>query len=320
MYAAVLRQFGAAPVYEQFEDPTPAEGESLIEVRAAALNRVDRARASGGHYTSGDQLPVITGTDGVGTTASGERVWFALPRAPFGGMAQKTVVSSWAQAPLPPNISDAEGAALINPGMAALLPLQWRGNLAEGETVLVLGATGVTGRLAVQLAKQLGAGRVVAAGRNPASLEALRELGADETVQLDQPREALVEAFAAAGGKTGYQVIVDYVWGPATEALLASLVVGEFRESSTETRLVQVGDAGSDTIALPAEVLRSSPVTLVGSGGFAPPQVRGQAYGTLVGLAASGKLRVAVEEVPLSDVEAAWNRGDRDGKRIVLIP
>jgi NADPH2:quinone reductase len=190
----------------------------------------------------------------------------------------------------------------------------------EGETVLILGATGVAGRFAVQLAKHLGAGRVVAAGRDPEGLESLRGLGADAVIRLDRPRDEVTAAFAAEVEAGGYQVVIDYVWGEPTEALLAALTREGFQQATSETRLVQVGDLASPVISLPAEALRSSAVTLTGSGGFAPPPVQAQAYGKLVELAAAGTLQIAVEEMPLSQVEEAWERGDRSGRRLVLIP
>ena len=323
MRAAVLERLGEPPRYGSFADPVPGDGEVLVEVRAAALHQIDRARASGRHYTSPTELPVICGVDGVGTVTDEDgdpsRVWFALPRAPYGSMAERTVASARMIAPLPDDLTDAQAAALINPGMAAMLPLAWRGKLAEGETALILGATGVAGRLAVQLAKLMGAGRVVAAGRDPRALESLSDLGADTLIRLDRPKDELAAEFAAQAGSDGYKVIVDYVWGDPTEALLAALTVHEFKGATWETRLVQVGDMAGPTIALPAEVLRSAPITLVGSGGFAPPPVRARCYGDLVAHAAAGRLRIDTEEFPLAEVAEAWSRGDRDGRRQVLV-
>ncbi|AWS44271.1 zinc-binding alcohol dehydrogenase family protein [Streptosporangium sp. 'caverna'] len=322
MHAAVLNAFGTLPRSAEFSDPVAGEGESLIEVRAAALHRVDRVRATGDHYTSGNpgDLPLVCGLDGVGISPDGGRYYFALPRAPYGSMAERTVVPNWMLAPMPSQLSDAEAAALINPGMAAYLPLAWRGRLAAGETVLVIGATGVTGRLAVQMARLLGAGRVVAAGRNPQALESLTELGADSLISLDRPKDELVSAFAAEAGKDGFQVVVDYLWGPPMEALLAAITLHEFKAVEHETRIVQVGDIAGPTLELPADALRSVPVTLTGSGGFVPMEVRTEAFGKLCEFAASGAIKIAVEEVPLAEVEEAWRRGDRDGRRQVLIP
>ncbi|GLZ42182.1 zinc-binding alcohol dehydrogenase family protein [Actinokineospora sp. NBRC 105648] len=322
MHAAVLSAFGEPPRFAEFSDPEAGDGESLIEVRAAALHRVDRARATGEHYTSGNaaDLPLVCGLDGVGIGPDGGRYYFALPRTPFGSMAQRTVVPTWTRAPLPSGLSDAEAAAFINPGMAAYLPLVWRGQLAEGDTVLVLGATGVCGRLAIQLGRLLGAGRVVAAGRDRQALESLTDLGADALIPLDLPKDKLIPAFAAAAGEDGFQVVVDYLWGPPMAALLAALTQHEFKPVARETRIVQVGDLAGATVELPAAALRSARVTLSGSGGFAPHEVRLKAFGKLCRFAAAGAIKIAVEEVPLAEVEQAWQRGDRDGRRQVLIP
>lgn len=322
MKAAVLKHFGEVPAFGEFADPVPAEDEALIEVRAAALQRVDRARASGRHYTSGgdEGLPAVCGIDGVGIGPDGTRVYFALPRAPFGSMAERTVAQRWYLAPMPSELSDAEAAALINPGMAAYLPLAWRARVTEGETVLILGATGVAGHLAVQIAKLLGAGRVVAAGRDAGKLESLRDLGADVLVSLDQAPADLAASLTAAAGDTGFQVVVDYVWGPPMEALLSMLTRDEFGTTPYETRIVQVGDIAGASISFPAEALRSTRVTLSGSAGSVPPEARMEAFGYLTSFAASGAIKVPVQEVPLAEVSQAWQRGDRGGKRQVLIP
>src|SRR5260370_35875667 len=151
----------------------------------------------------------------AGFTALGTRVFFAGARSPYGAMAQRTVVLRSRCFPVPVSVDDATAAALPNPGVSAWLSLTWRGKLAPNETVLILGATGVTGRLAVQIAKLLGAGRVVAAGRNETVLSTLHELGADTTIRLGVPDSDLVEAFAREAGETGYDVIIDYLWGRA---------------------------------------------------------------------------------------------------------
>lgn len=324
MHAAILDAFGTAPRYGDFDEPVAGGDEVLVDVRAAALHRVDRARASGTHYASPDRLPAVCGIDGVGIVTDDDgdevRVWFALPRSPYGSMAERTVVPADKIAPIPEELTDAQAAALINPGMAAILPLTHRARLAEGESVLVLGATGVTGRLAVELAKLLGAGRVIAAGRDAAALEDLRELGADELIRLDCPTDELAARFAAVAGSDGFQVVIDYVWGPPTEALLASITRRGFRTATAETRLVQVGQMAAPTLTLPADVLRSTALTISGSGGFAPPSVLARAYGRLVEYAAEGRLRIDVEETPLAQVEQSWLHGDQDGRRRVLIP
>src|SRR6266567_6853804 len=167
MDAAVLHTFGKPPRFEQFPDPAVAgEGEVLVHVRAAALKPVEKQLASGTHYAIPSQLPVVCGVDGIGYLDDGTRVFFGGPRSPYGAMAQRTVVARSHCFQIPEAVDDATAAALANPGVSAWLTLTWRAKLIPGETVLVHGATGVTGKLAVQIAKLLGAGRVIAAGRN----------------------------------------------------------------------------------------------------------------------------------------------------------
>jgi NADPH:quinone reductase-like Zn-dependent oxidoreductase len=200
--------------------------------------------------------------------------------------------------------------------MSAWLSLKQRAALAAGETVLVLGATGVAGQLALQAARHLGAKRVIAAGRN---IEAIAASGADSVIALSQPEDAIREAFAAEAA-AGIDVVIDYLWGRPTELLLEALARG-FRAASTRpTRLVEVGESAGKTITLPGATLRSVDLRLIGSGFGAVPLDRVlAAIPTLFILAARGALKIAVETVPLADVEAAWNRVEK-GRRIVFAP
>ena len=319
MNAAVLHAFDKPPAFEQFPEPIAQEDEVLVHVKAAALKPVDKQIASGSHYASPRALPVICGMDGAGLLEDGARVYFAGCRPPYGAMAQRAVVSRHHCVPLPDAVDDATAAALINPGVSAWLTLAHRAKLVRGETVLILGATGVTGKLAIQIAKTLGAGRVVAAGRNEQALSILHELGADATIQLDKPAEDLRKEFAQQAGDTGYNVIVDYVWGRPTEALLDSMTRKEFASVTSEARLVQVGESAGQTISLPAAVLRSTALTILGTAGIPPREALMDAFQQVISRAVSGKLRIAVEQVPLQDVESAWQRNSR-GRRLVLMP
>jgi NADPH2:quinone reductase len=200
------------------------------------------------------------------------------------------------------------GRDLGNAGWAAWLPLSWRAALRPGERVLILGATGVVGRLAVQAATLLGAGHVTAAGRDPQALEEVRALGADATVRLDAEAD-LTAAFQRAGGPA--DVIVDYTWGGPAEAAL--------RAGATGVRLVQVGDRAGGEITLPAQLMRSKGVSVHG---FMPihadPGLVAAAYRDMAGHVLAGRLRVEVERCPLSDVETAWRRPTR--RKLVLLP
>src|SRR5438270_4188498 len=228
MNAAVLHALGEVPRQEQFPDPSPRENEVVVHVHAASLKPVDKQLASGSHYASPRELPVICGSDGVGHLSDGGRVFFGGIRAPYGAMAQRTVVSSAFVFPVPDSVDDDTAAALPNPGVSAWLSLTFRAKLRQGENVLILGATCVTGKLAVKIAKLLGARRVVAAGRNQQVLRTLAKHGADATIRLDAPPQELSEAFSREAADSGFQVVIDYVWGSPVEALLSAMMRKEF--------------------------------------------------------------------------------------------
>jgi len=319
--AAVLEEIGKAPKWEEFEEPVAGEGEALVRVLAASLKPVDKQLAAGTHFASPREAnwPLICGTDGVGELEDGSRVFFGGCRKPFGAMAELAVAPKAFCFPLPPGIADDTAAALPNPAVSAWVSLTHRAKLARDETVLVLGATGVTGQLAVQIAKLLGAARVIGVGRNERVLARLGELGADATIQLDQAAEALKEAYLSEMGE-GFDVILDYLWGEPTEALLAVLTKGEFTVAGKETRLVQVGESAGATIKLPAAVLRSTAVTILGTAGMPPREVLFDAMKQVLARGAMGELRIETERVALAEIEGVWKRAGTAGRRIVVVP
>jgi NADPH:quinone reductase-like Zn-dependent oxidoreductase len=310
MEAAVLQAYGS-PQFGTFDNPVARDGLEVVEVLAAAISRFDLIFASGQHALRPPQLPFVAGSEGVGRLADGRRVYFAGPLPPYGSMAQHTLVASQALIEVPDGVDDAVAAALGNAGLAAWLPLQWTARLAPGETVLVLGATGVVGQLAVQAARVLGAGRVVAAGRNAAMLRRAQDLGADAIVNLEASDDLPAAYREAAQGEI--HVMVDYVWGPPTEAALHAAAVGG--------RLVQVGQVG-EAIRLPAALIRSKSLTISGYATYhASPDQRATTYRHLAELAGQGRLSMPVERIPLRQVEQAWER-QRAGThtRLVIMP
>jgi NADPH:quinone reductase-like Zn-dependent oxidoreductase len=319
MDAGVLHELGKPPRCERFEEPIAGDGETIVQVHAAALKPVDRQMASGAHYASPRTLPVVCGTDGVGHLGDGRRVFFGGTRPPFGAMAQRTVVRQAFCFPVPVGLDDDTAAAVANPGVSAWLSLTYRAKLIPREQVLILGATGVTGRLAVKLAKLLGASRVVAAGRNPEILSKLRRMGADASIALDASTESLAEAFACEAGEAGFQVVIDYLWGRPAEAFFTAITRKEFAAITRETRYVQVGESAGATISLPAAVLRSTAIAICGTAGIPPRQVLVEALDKVLGYAASGELQIETVRVPLAEIESAWLREDR-GRRTVIIP
>ena len=315
MKAAVVRARGTTPVYGDFADPVPAESERLISVAAAALSPVARSRASGAHYSSSGDFPFVAGVDGVGKLEDGRRVYFLMPRAPFGGMAEKTVAPEARCIAVPDELDDSFAAAIANPGWSSWAALKERAKLKAGETVLVNGATGAAGRLAVQIAKHLGAGKVVATGRNLAGLKEVAALGADATVHLVEDKEALEHAFKAQFA-AGIDVVLDYLWGLSAERLLAAAAMAG--RGPVPVRFVQIGSTSGATIPLPSEVLRSSAIELMGSGfGSLPLESFLKAIRELFQAAPSAGFRVETRPVPLSEVEEAWS-GDAGRARTVF--
>ena len=314
MKAAVVQILGQAPKYQEFAEPVAGDNEVLINVRAAGLHPIVKAIASGAHYSATGQVPMVAGLDGVGTRPDGARVYFGSPRKPWGTMAERCAAPASMCLPLPDGISDVEAAAIANPGMSAWLSLKERAELKSGETVLILGATGVAGQLAIQAARHLGAKRIIAAGRN---VNAIAREDVDAIVALGEPEEAVREAFIAEA-KSGIDVVIDYLWGRPTELVLDALAK-TFKPSSTKsTRLVEVGESAGKTITLPGAVLRSVDLKLLGSGfGSVRLDTILAAIPELFKMAAAGKLHVDVEPVPLADVEAAWSRVEK-GRRIVF--
>ncbi|WP_433047120.1 quinone oxidoreductase family protein [Dactylosporangium sp. CS-033363] len=316
MKAAVLHEIGGIPRYEDFPDPVAGDDEVVIEVKAVAVENVDKSVAAGTHYASGQylaRLPAIPAFDGIGALPDGTVVGFGNPRAPYGALAERTVVAKGAYAPIPDGIDPVIGTVL---GTAiTAMSARTAAGLQAGETVLVQGATGVAGRLAVKVARLLGAGRVVATGRDD---EQLREVRADAVINTAVDDGALAEAFLREKGD-GYDVVLDFLWGRPTEVLLRALVPKSFA-FPRPTRLVQIGESAGAGIALAAESLRTSGVEICGAAKGLDAQTMQQVYGQIVAWTQSGELTFDVVTVPLRDIEHAWQRTDLRGRRLVVVP
>jgi NADPH2:quinone reductase len=307
MRAAVLYEVGTIPEFADFKEPEAAEGREVLEVLLAGLNPVDLYIAAGqyGPVT----LPRVVGLEGVARLGDGRRVYFNRVPEPFGSMAQYAPVDTGSAFSVPDGLDPGLAVSLGIAGLAAWLPLEWRAHLQPGETVLVLGASGVVGQLAVQAAKILGAGRVIAAARHRPGLERLRERGADAIVVLGEGDDA--QALKEAAGD-GYDVVLDTIYGPPLEAALAATAQG--------ARIITVGVAAGHTVMIPVSSLFGR--TLVGhSNTHAPLDVRRAAYERMARHAAAGELTVDVERMPLSLVAEAWER-QRQGPhhKITLVP
>ena len=261
-------------------------------------------------------MAAITGVRGCFRLCRGWMGWggwrmgggFSLgsARSPFGTFAERTVAAGAMCLELPDGLEDAVAAGLANPAMSSWAALRARAKFVAGESVLILGATGVAGQLAVQIARRLGAKRVIAAGRNPVALERLKALGADVVISLEQESAALVEAFRGeiAGG---VDVVLDYLWGAPAESVLAAIAKKGLSHSSPRIRFVQIGNSAGPTITLAGATLRSSGVELLGSGfGSASLAEIFAAVREFFKEAAARPFDVEIKAVPLKDVEAVW--------------
>jgi NADPH:quinone reductase-like Zn-dependent oxidoreductase len=317
MKAAIVQQAGQTPIFGDFADPIAAPGEHRIDVTAAAISQVTKSRASGTHYSSSGAFPFVPGIDGVGRREDGSRVYFVLPRAPHGGMAEQTAVSAARCFALPNDLDDITAAAIANPGLSSWAALQERAKLRPGETVLINGATGVAGRLAVQIAKHLGAAKVIATGRNADALESLTALGADVTIPLVEDGDALERSFKPHFA-AGVDVALDYLWGQSAERLLIS--AAKAGAEAKPIRFVQIGSVSGGDITLPSAVLRSSAIELMGSGiGSIPFERLIAVTKDLLQAAIPAGLKIAVDPVPLSAIAENWARNGGASRVVVTM-
>ena len=312
MKAAVVFDLNEGPIWADFTEPQPAAGYTLIDVRAAAISHVVKGRASGRHYSFDGTLPFVVGIDGVGMTSDGQRVYFAFPSAPFGSMAQRAPVALQNCLPLPDALDDISAAAMANPGMSAWAALVKRAQFQAGETVLINGATGSAGQLAVQIARYLGAKKIIATGRNA---QALTALAADECINLTADEQTINAQFATASAGQ-IDVVVDYLWGRSAELLLP--ILAKYTPGDKPVRYVQVGSLAGADIGLNGAVLRAAPLQLMGSGigSLSMPQLLA-ATGEMLQAAVPGHFTIATTPLPLRDVAAAWPR-DNSQKRSVF--
>jgi len=323
MKAAVVNEWGNAPVYADHPEPEPGDGTVVATVEASALTNITRGIVSGKHYASkAIQLPAIPGVDGVVRFDDGRRAYAgALTR--YGMMAERTLANPNAVVELPDGIDSVTAAAIPNPGTSAWMSLEHAAAVSPGDHVLVFGATGVTGSIAVQLAKSVfGAGRVVVAGRDATRLQWLRDTaGADDAIALG--REDLGARVAALHAERPFDAVLDYLWGEPAEQVLTALT--SQLAAYHATRFVQIGAMAGPTMTLAAGVLRSTAITMSGVGiGSVPPDVlariRTEALPRLFAMVASGDLQLRTQARPLADVERVWTAAEPSGTRVVLTP
>jgi NADPH:quinone reductase-like Zn-dependent oxidoreductase len=319
MKAAIVVEAGKAPIYGDFKDPVSENGEVRVTVSAAALSNVVKSRASGAHYSSSGDLPFVVGIDGVGHLDDGRRVYFVLPRGPFGSMSDNTVVRLSQCVSLPDELDDVTAAAIANPGMSAWAAFKERARLTAGETVLVNGATGTAGRLAVQIAKYMGARKVVATGRNVDALNALSVLGADVTIPIGDAGDEFEDALKQQFDGDGIDVVLDYLWGQSAErVIIAGAKAGK---EAVPIRFVQIGALSAPNITLPSAALRSSAITLMGSGinSIAVDRLV-KSIDELMQATVPGGFKIATKILPVSEVEQVWAAAESMPRIVFQMP
>jgi NADPH:quinone reductase-like Zn-dependent oxidoreductase len=313
MQAAVVNSFGVPPSFQDFSDPEAGDGEAVVTVHAAALSPIVKALASGRHYASGASAGFVPGVDGVGTDGTGRRVYFLFPKAPFGSMAEKSLVASQMTVPVPDNLSSECAVAVATAGLASWIALSRRARLQSGETVLVIGATGSAGSMALQTARYFGASKVIAVGRDEAKL---MRLDADVKIALkDDADNALRAQF-----DQGVDVVLDFVWGePAVRVLRAATKDRGSRTGEPRLRYVQLGTVAGDEIAIRGDMLRSTGLELIGSGiGSVAVKELLAGAGELLAAAPAAGFNAPFTSMPLRAVADAWN-GDSN-VRYILTP
>jgi NADPH:quinone reductase-like Zn-dependent oxidoreductase len=319
MHAAVVTSFDEPPHYQEFEEPLPTSGdEMVVDVLAVGLHPRVRSGARGAHYSSTGTLPMIPGVDGVGRRADGKLIYFVADDDVMGTMADKAGVDVRRAIELPDDVDVLKVAAAMNPAMSAWVALRRRVPIEPGQSVLVLGATGNAGTMAVQVAKRLGAGRVIGAGRDASRLGALTSVGADDIVQLTDDADATASALATAAADV--DIVIDYLWGqPAQQAMMALLT--ERTDRSHALNWIQIGAVAGPTMELPSVLLRSANLRIQGNGqGAVSTKVYLAELPSLVEEIDAGTIAVTANGAPLSDVQTIWGENDKPGERTVLVP
>jgi D-arabinose 1-dehydrogenase-like Zn-dependent alcohol dehydrogenase len=321
MKAAVMREPGAAPDYDDFAEPAVGEDRELVELVAAGIHPITRSLAEGRHYGSTGSWPLIPGVDAVARTADGALIYTGYVEAPFGTLAERMAVPSGFRLLLPDGADPVRIAGGLNPGAASWLPLRARAEeVGALGAVAVLGVTGMAGLLAVQNALFLGASRVIGAGRSPAGLERASAAGAT-TVALAGDREADAAALAAALDGTAPNLVLDFVWAAPAEAMFQALGRRGLHEDSGTIAYVQIGALAGPEASVPSSLLRSRRIRITGSGAgsasVAAVMAQLPAYMRLI---AEGRVQVPTRTFPLAQITDAWAAARDSGTRVVITP
>lgn len=298
MRAFVQAEIGGTPELTEFPRPQCGDCER-IAVTSAGLNPFDAVYAAGRHAIGPPATPYVVGHEGIGTTGDGRRVYFEGAVSPFGALGPEAQVCAENQYEVRPDVDDATALALGVVGIAAWLPLVERAGVNGDDTVVVLGSTGAVGTLAIQIAKILGAARVVAVGRRVEALERNVLDGADAAVRIEPGADLAAAIGDATAGRV--DVVIDLLWGEPARAAL--------QVCSPRARFVQVGSSAATDTPLPANPWRTRWVTILGYSSFlATSEQKHEAYAALLDHAAAGRLTVETQEWAFEETPAAWRQ------------
>lgn len=304
MKAAIIKKRGLEPIYSNFEEPKDNADDVVVDVTASALSNLTKMRAMGKHYSASQVYPNVAGTDGVGIL-DGKKVYFLATNAPYGTLAEKTLINKNLIIPVPDGIDDVTAAAIANPGMSSWAALINRADFKSGQTVLINGATGTAGRLAVKIAYHLGAKKVIVTGRN---YQKLNNLDADSAITFDMTSAGGAEKFIKDLSKEcqdGIDVVLDYLWGDSALSIMTA--IAKFGKNN-QTKFISIGSAaGQADISLPSAILRSSKIELLGSGvkSVSMSQLM-VAIGDVFKWAADNNITMDTNNFNLSEIEKAW--------------
>ncbi len=319
MKAARVHELGTIPHIEECARPTPQAAEVVMRVRAASLKNLDKVRVSGTHYTASASLPLVPGVDGMVEDERANR-WYVMCE---GGMfAEWASIDPRRCVAIPESVSDAVAAALPNAVLGSASALRCRTQFAKDSVVLVHGATGVTGKVAVQVAQLYGASRVIATGRNPKQLDRLHELGALHTVSLMQSDEHIVEQIVALHRERPIDIVLDYTWGHPLELILTALQQGAV-DTSRPVRVITIGQMAGATASLSSSSFRSTAIEMLGSGigSLSTAQIHASFNSLLPEIfnaVADGRIVVDTQSEALSSIADFWNEKIEGGTRLVF--
>lgn len=317
MKAAIINDFTKGPEYGDFPDPEVKDGEVELHVLAASVSQLARARANGTHYSATHTLPIVPGVDAVGETSDGEHFFFNSSSPVYGTLAEKAVVNRRALFPIDNTADPAIVAATANPAMSSFMAIKERvgEDKVRGKRVLVLGATGASGQLAIPISIGFGASEVIGVGRNPEKLAKLTQFGVTSTIKLTDNDDQLKADLEKIGD---VDVVLDYLWGDIAATMITDMI-SQRQDPQQSLTWVQIGSMAGQTAPIKGSLFRSIDFHLIGSGfGSFTSSNLADNMPALLKMITDGKISVPVTTFPLSQIAEKWN--DYGDNRLVFLP